>query len=159
MQRGTWSSLLSSPFSLSVHVKASSNHDIELGKGPWEMQAVPKAEGQLIILAASPACAPRSRCLHRHLDTFLSIDVFAVLETGDGISNPLMSPVLSATRVPETHIRHAHKKKKDPAFRYSMSVVCASPSCHRHSCSAVDDRRFSPSFILILQSVHAILGV
>ncbi|KAL7914297.1 hypothetical protein GGI35DRAFT_239331 [Trichoderma velutinum] len=101
--------LLSSRLSLPVHVKASSNHDIELEKGPWKMQAVPKAEGQLII-AASPACAPRSQGPHRHLDAFLSIDLFAVIETGDGISSPLMSPVLSATRVPETHINHSEKK-------------------------------------------------
>ncbi|EHK26826.1 uncharacterized protein TRIVIDRAFT_215002 [Trichoderma virens Gv29-8] len=112
--------LLSSPLSLSVHVKASSNHDIKLEKGPWEMQAVPKAEGQLIIVAASPACAPRSHGSHRHLDAFLSIDLFAVLETGDGISNPLMSPVLSATRVPETHITHTRTKKQDPACCCSM---------------------------------------
>ncbi|KAL7956017.1 hypothetical protein V8C34DRAFT_228589 [Trichoderma compactum] len=113
MQRGTWSSLLSSPVSLPVHVKASSNHDIELERGPWKMQAVPKAEGQLII-AAFPACAPRSHSSHRHLDAFRSIDLLAELEAGDGISSPLLSPVLSATRVPETHI--IHTEKKDPAF-------------------------------------------
>lgn len=75
------------------------------------MQAVPNAEGQLII-AASPACAPRSQGSHRHLDAVLSIDLFAVLETGDGISSPLMSPVLSATRVPETHITDTDTEKK-----------------------------------------------
>ncbi|KAF3070269.1 hypothetical protein CFAM422_006714, partial [Trichoderma lentiforme] len=108
---------LSSPPSpsLPVHVKASSNHDNELEKGPWEMQAVPNAEGQLII-AASPACAPRSHGSHRHLDAVLSIDLFAVLETGDGISNPLMSPVLSATRVPETHITDTGTEKKGPSL-------------------------------------------